>query len=80
MGSTEIEDKVLKQPINCQMIGLAMKPRNMYETKKNDKSKIEWETKILFFTLNHSSIDVWRWIFVQNMRSKKEIFIYAKLK
>jgi hypothetical protein len=59
------------------MIGLAMKPRDVYETKK---TKIEWETKILFFTLNHSSIDVWRWIFVQNMRSKKEIFIYAKLK
>jgi hypothetical protein len=62
------------------MIGPTTKPWNVYDSRKNDELKIEWETKILFFTLNHSSIDVWKWIFVQSMRSQKEIFIYEKLK
>ncbi len=50
----------------------------MYENRKNDKSKIEWETKIVLFTLNHSIIDVWRWIFVQNIISQKEILFMKK--
>jgi hypothetical protein len=57
----------------------ATKPWNMYDNKKNDELEIEWERKILFFTLHRNSIDMWRWIFVQSMRSQKEIFIYAKL-
>jgi hypothetical protein len=51
----------------------------MYDNKKNDELEIEWERKILFFTLHRNSIDMWRWIFVQSMRSQKEIFIYEKL-
>jgi hypothetical protein len=62
------------------MRGPAPKPQDMYDSRKNNKSKIEWKTKLLFFTLNRSTIDVWRWIFVQSMRSQKEIFIYEKLK
>jgi hypothetical protein len=58
------------------MIGPATKPWDMYDNKKNDELKIEWETKIPFFTLNSSSIDVWRWIFFQSMKSQKEIFFY----
>jgi hypothetical protein len=62
------------------MIRLATEPWDTYDNKKNDDSKTEWETKILLFTLNCSSIDMWRWIFVQNMISQKEIFIYEILK
>ncbi len=76
----ELRKKVLKQPVNHRMIGLAPKPRNMYNNNKNDKSQIEWKTKILFFTLICSTIDVWRWIFVQSMRSHKENFMYEKFK
>jgi hypothetical protein len=51
------------------MTRVAMKPQNVYDKRNNDELEIEWETKILIFTLNHSSIDMWRWIFVQSMRS-----------
>jgi hypothetical protein len=70
----------LKQLVNHQIIGLAPKPWDMYNNRKNNESKIEWETKILFFTLNRNIIDKWRWIFVQSMRSQKNIYIYEKLK
>jgi hypothetical protein len=76
----ELTKKVLKQPVNGRMIGLAPKPWNVYDSKKNDELEIEWETKILFFTLNHNIIDVWRWIFVESMKSQKEIYIYEKIK
>jgi hypothetical protein len=65
----KLKKKVLKQPVNHPMIRLATKPRSVYNNKKIDELIIEWETKILFITLNHSSIDVWKWIFVQSMRS-----------
>ncbi len=58
---------------------LATKPWDVYDNKKNDELKIEWKRKILFSTLNCNSIDMWRRIFIQSMRSQKEIFIYAKL-
>jgi hypothetical protein len=37
--------------------------------EKYDKSKIERKTKIPLITLNCNLIDVWTWIFVQNMWS-----------
>jgi hypothetical protein len=63
----KLKNKVLKQLVNHRMIMLATKPWDMYDNKKNDELKIEWKTKILFFTLNCSSIDVWKWIFFQSM-------------
>jgi len=40
------------------MIGPAMKPQDMYDNKKTNEPEIERKTKILFFTLNCSSINV----------------------
>jgi hypothetical protein len=74
----QLRNKVLKQLVNCRMIRPALKSLDVCDNRKNDKLKIEWKTKILFFTFNHNTIDVWRWIFVQSMKSQKEIFNYEK--
>jgi len=64
------------------MIGLAPKPQDVYNNNNNTqkKSKIEWETKILFFTSNHSTIDVWRWIFVSKYEITKGNINLQKIK
>jgi hypothetical protein len=75
----EFRNKALKHFFNCQMIGPAPKPWNMYDSQKqwcvltNERGP-----KITLFALNCGSIDVLTWIFVHSMWSQKEIFDYGK--
>jgi hypothetical protein len=62
------------------MIGLATNRRGVYDGRKKPQigNWMKNQNPILYIEL--SSIDVWRWIFAQSMKSQKEILIYAKLK
>jgi hypothetical protein len=75
-----LKNKVLKQPVNCQMIKPTPKPQDVYYNKKNNELEIEWKIKIPFFTLNCSSINMWTWIFAQSMWFQKNIFRNEKTK
>jgi hypothetical protein len=49
---------MLKQPMNCSLKGHALKPRNVYNSRKKDVPTIEEETKIPFFAVIFGSLDV----------------------
>jgi hypothetical protein len=52
----DLRNKMLKQLVNHQMIGLALKPQDVYNSKK--KKKIEEETKIPLFATIFCSLDI----------------------
>jgi hypothetical protein len=54
-----LKNKVLKQPMNRQMIGLALKSKDVYNSKKKKNiPAIEGETKMPFFAVIFGSLDV----------------------
>jgi len=56
---------MLKQPMNHWMIGLALKPWDVYDSWKKRRPTIEIETKIPFFVVIFGSLDVLIWIRVE---------------
>jgi hypothetical protein len=62
------------------MIGLALKPQDMNDSKKQQCVNNEWGPKITLFVLNCGLIDVLTWIFIHCMWSQKDIFSYEKTK
>jgi hypothetical protein len=58
----DLRNKMLKQPVNHWMIGLALKPWDVYDSWKKRHPTIEIETKIPFFVVIFGSLDVLIWI------------------
>ncbi len=80
---------MLKQPMNCSLKGHALKPRNVYNSRKKDVPTIEEETKIPFFAVIFGSLDVLIWIrvkvqqrfyFLKNPRNFQELLIFRNPK
>jgi hypothetical protein len=54
----DLRNKVLKQHVNRQMIGLALKPQDVYNSWKKNIPTIDEETKIPSFVVINGSLDV----------------------
>ncbi len=60
-----LRNKVIKQLVNHQMIGLAKKPQNVYDNRKKDVPTIEGQTKIPFLAVICGLINFLIWIRVE---------------
>jgi hypothetical protein len=54
----DLKNKVLKQPMNRRMIGLALKPRDVYNNYFLKIPTIDEKTKIPFFAVIFGSLNV----------------------
>ncbi len=61
----DFRNKVIKQPMNRQIIGPALKPQNVYDNRKKDVPTIERETKIPLLAIICGSINFLIWIKVE---------------
>jgi hypothetical protein len=80
---------MLKQHVNHWMIGLTLKPWDVYDSWKKRRPTIEIETKIPFFAVIFGSLDVLIWIkveveqrfyFLRNPKILQKILIFRNPK
>jgi hypothetical protein len=85
----DLKSKMLKQPLNHWMIGLALKPWDVYDRWKKRRPTIEIKTKIPFFIVIFSSLNVLIWIkaevehrffFLKNPKILEKILIFRNPK